>query len=198
MIDYVANLIDKSRGGCRRSFSKIVNNQIKNESDPLLPPRQKPVLKKHKDPLEYLATRVSAKIEEGDFKGAIRLATSDNEVVPENATTFADLLRKHPSLHPEAVIPTLASDPQPSMPVTSDEIVRAIQSFPCGSAGGPDGLRPQHLKDMVSLSAHSGGTALVEALRSIISLILSGQTPLSIIYMDKHRSRSGLFSLALL
>ena len=66
------------------------------------------------------------------------------------------------------------------MPVTSDEIIRAIQSFPCGSAGGPDGLRPQHLKDMISPSAHSGGTALVEALRSTISLILSGQTPLSI------------------
>eukprot|EP00731_Ephydatia_muelleri_P031243 Em0022g757a len=49
----------------------------------------------------------------------------------------------------------LTNDPQPSVPVTSDEIVRAIQSFPCGSAGGTDGLRPQHLKDMVSLSAHS-------------------------------------------
>ena len=56
---------------------------------------------------------------------------------------FADLQKKHPSLHPEAVIPTLANDPT----VTSDAIVRAIQSFPCGSAGGPDGLRPQHLKD---------------------------------------------------
>ena len=69
------------------------------------------------------------------------------------------------------------SDP---LPVTSDEIVRAIQSFPCGSAGGPDGLRPHRIKDMNSPSAHSGGTALVEALCSIISLILSSQTPLSI------------------
>ena len=110
---------------------------------------------------------MSAKIEDGDFKGAIRLAISDDKVAPENATTFADLQQKHPSLHPEAVIPTLASDPLPSVPVTSDEI-------------GPDGLRPQHLKDMISPSAHSGGTALVEALHSIISLILSGQTLLSI------------------
>ena len=69
----------------------MVNNQIRNESDPLLPSRQKPVLKKHKDPLEYLATRVSAKIEDGDFKGAIRLAISDDKVAQENATTFADL-----------------------------------------------------------------------------------------------------------
>ena len=110
-----------------------------------------------------------------------------------NATTFADMLQKHPSLHPDAVIPNLASDPPPSVPVTFDEIVRAIQLFNslnCGCAGGPDGLRPQHLKDMVSLSAHSGGTTLVEALQSIISLILSA--------LNKHRSQTGLFFLALL
>ena len=47
---------------------------------------------------------MSAKIAEGDFKVAIRLATSDDKVAPENATTFADLLQKHPSLHPEAVV----------------------------------------------------------------------------------------------
>ena len=49
-----------------------------------------------------------------------------------------------------------------------------------GSAGGPDGLRPQHLKDMISASANSGGEALIEALSSFISLILSGQTPIAI------------------
>ena len=49
-----------------------------------------------------------------------------------------------------------------------------------GSAGGPDGLRPQYLKDMISASANSGGEALIEALSSFISLILSGQTPIAI------------------
>ena len=51
-----------------------------------------------------------------------------------------------------------------------DEIVRAIQSFPSGSAGGPDGLRPQHLNDMTGPSAN---TALV----SFVKLVLEGSTP---------------------
>ena len=60
----------------------MVSNQIRNELDPLLPPRQKPVVKKHKDPLEYMATRVSAKIEDGDFKGAISLMTKLPQRMP--------------------------------------------------------------------------------------------------------------------
>ena len=76
------------RGGCHRSLTKIVNNQIQSESDPPLPLKLQPGQKKQKDPLEYLATRVSSKIEEGDFKGAIRLATSDDKFAQDNATYF--------------------------------------------------------------------------------------------------------------
>ena len=32
----------------------------------------------------------------------------------------------------------------------NDSVVRkAILSFPVGSSGGPDGLRPQHVRDML-------------------------------------------------
>ena len=37
--------------------------------------------------------------------------------------------------------------------VTEEQIIQAIHSFPNGSAGCPDGLRPQYLKDMVWSSA---------------------------------------------
>ena len=30
-----------------------------------------------------------------------------------------------------------------------DDVRNAVLLFPAGSAGGPDGLRPQHLRDMV-------------------------------------------------
>ena len=36
-----------------------------------------------------------------------------------------------------------------SFEVTAGAIIRAIRSCPNGSAGGPDKLRPQHLKDML-------------------------------------------------
>ena len=41
--------------------------------------------------------------------------------------------------------------------MSESDVVRAILSFPKGSAGGPDGLRPHHLQDMTSTSAGSGG-----------------------------------------
>lgn len=43
-----------------------------------------------------------------------------------------------------------------------------------------DGLKPQHLRDMVSPSASVGGTALLSALTSFISLVLKGMILLSI------------------
>ena len=61
-----------------------------------------------------------------------------------------------------------------------DEVAKAIRSFPNGSAGGPDGLRPQHLKDLTGPSSEGGGHALLSALVSFLSLVLSGGTPLSI------------------
>ena len=54
-------------------------------------------------------------------------------------------------------------------------MAKAICSFPCGSAGGPDGLRPQHLKDMTGNSADGGGPVLLRSLTSFINLILRGE-----------------------
>ena len=59
---------------------------------------------------------------------------------------------KQPSPHPNSSIP-----PSPVVipflpPVSIDDVARAIRSFPNGSAGGPDGLRSHHLKDMTNSS----------------------------------------------
>ena len=47
------------------------------------------------------------------------------------------------------------------MDLTEDEIAKAIYSFPStySSAGGPDGLRPWHLKDLTGPFAIGGGRA---------------------------------------
>ena len=46
--------------------------------------------------------------------------------------------------------------------VTDEEVARAILSFPKGSAGGPDSLKAQHLKDVTGSSSHGeGGSSVV-------------------------------------
>jgi len=48
-------------------------------------------------------------------------------------------------------------------------------SFPAGSAGGPDGLRPQHIRDM--LLCREGGSELLSALTVFVNMVLAGSCP---------------------
>ena len=50
-------------------------------------------------------------------------------------------------------------------------------SFPAGSAGGPDGLLPQHLKDLVSPTLGEAGASFIEALASFVSQLISCNVP---------------------
>lgn len=59
--------------------------------------------------------------------------------------------------------------------VTTEEVDKAIRSFPCASATGPDGLRPQHLRDMTGAAASEGGRLLLQALASSTNLVLEGR-----------------------
>ena len=105
-------------------------------------------------PKDSLAARVSAKLEEGDFRGAVRLASSDATLAPIDNSTFAALQEKHFPSHPDSIFPPLQEDfLSNSISASDEDIIKAIRSFPNGSAGGPDGLRPQHLKDMIDSSA---------------------------------------------
>ena len=131
-------------------------------------------------PLESLATLVSSKLEEGDFRGAVRLACSEDSCAEMSDSTLKALQQKHPAPHPDSSIPPPPQDPILPTSVTEEEVLQAIRSFPNGSAAGPDGLRPQHLKDMTGFSAETGGRTLLRALTSFSNLILDGKTPASI------------------
>ena len=174
-----------SRGGHRRSLVAAIAKQLGEEADgPSTPPVSscgRRARRPPQDPTEFWASRVSMKLEEGDFRGAVRLACSEDSIAASSDATFAALQFKHPPPHPDSFIPPLPQDPvAPTLSVSIDEVAKAIRSLPNGSAGGPDGLRPQHLKDLTDPSSEGGGHALLSALASFLSLVLSGGTPLSI------------------
>jgi hypothetical protein len=111
-------------------------------------------------------------MDEGDVKGAIRQLCSTDRLEAPSLSSFRSLTSKHPSAPADRRLPTPGS--HAPLAVTADQVLGAIRSFPAGSAGGPDGLRPQHLKDMVD--KHVGDT-LIESLTTFVNLILSGSTP---------------------
>ena len=89
--------------------------------------------------------------------------------------------RKHPPPHPQSIIPPCPTSSDAShITLSEEDILRSIMSFPNGSAGGPDGLRPQHLKDLISTSASAGGPVLLRALTDLVNIIVKGDTPSSI------------------
>jgi hypothetical protein len=77
--------------------------------------------------------------------------------------------------HPPAPLDrrNLPVSTDPPLSITSKDVLKAVKSFTSGSAGGPDGLRPQHLANMVG---PQGGT-LLDALTELMSFILSGGVP---------------------
>ena len=96
------------------------------------------------------------------------------------------------ALHPPVdrrLVPTTSIAP---LHATPQAVLEAITTFKHGSAGGPDGLRPQHLKDLldgvrgnVGSENVDGGTSgsgsrpiansLLEAITHLVNLLLAGR-----------------------
>ena len=56
-----------------------------------------------------------------------------------------------------------------------NEVRRAVLSFPAGSAGGPDGLQPQHIRDM--LLCREAGPDFLTVLTAFVNLMLAAGYP---------------------
>ena len=178
------------RGGCRWNLTRLVNQQLSEESDPHPPSGQQrpascstthqlqPQHQDDPDTLQAVAARVSTKLEEGDFKGAVCLACSQDVVADLTNTTLVALKSKHPTAHPDTNLPPAPKEEalDAVLVVSEREVNQAIQSFTKGSAGRPDGLRPQHLFDLTSKAAGAGGGLLLQALTTFTNFLLTGAT----------------------
>ena len=52
--------------------------------------------------------------------------------------------------------------------ITENEVRKAIESFRPGSAGGPDSLRPGHLRTLIGLAAAEAGARLLSTLTKFV------------------------------
>ena len=65
-----------------------------------------------------------------------------------------------------------------SLEVEESDVRKAIMSFPAGSAGGPDGLCPQHLRELIS--CRESGQDIVTDLAAFVIMVLAGQCSKSV------------------
>jgi hypothetical protein len=91
-----------------------------------------------------------------------------------------------------------------SLRVNEQNVREAINSFPAGSSPGLDGMRPQYLKEIISLSAGDAGQQALRALTKLCNFLLSGQLPSEICHLlygsslsALHKKDGGIRSIAI-
>jgi hypothetical protein len=115
-------------------------------------------------------------MQEGQVGKAVKALNSDgiaditNQVVQE-------MQRKHPPDNP----PTLPDSPAPTpLQFTAAETLKALLSFPRGTAAGPSNLRVEHLLNAVSCPSPTIGDSTLQSLTSVINVLMCGNVPPSI------------------
>ena len=83
--------------------------------------------------------------------------------------------KKHPAAPLGVSIPTAIEDSDAHIPVSVKTVKEAILSFPAGSAGGPDGLKPGHLKNLIG--AWEAGKRLLDSLCNLCNFVLRNEIP---------------------
>ncbi|ESO01196.1 hypothetical protein HELRODRAFT_184331 [Helobdella robusta] len=116
---------------------------------------------------------VITRIEQGSLSAAVRLACSPAGLAESSPETLAKLKAIHPSapLNRRAFP---AQEPSNGR-VSPAQVLTALKSFNNGSSGGLDGLRPQHIKDL--LSGPTPTDELLNNLTRLVNLLLSGVCP---------------------
>lgn len=126
---------------------------------------------------EQLRRRVAGKFADGDVSGAVRELASDGGLAPYNDRTLEALRGKHPSAPEDLSLPEPPDDAVDPVVASEDDVRKAILSFRAGSSGGPDGLRPGHLRSLIGHGAAEAGSRLLTALTDLVNIILRGGVP---------------------
>ena len=118
---------------------------------------------------------VNSKLLVGDVTAAVRIIASDDSVITPTSDIVTALRLKHtPS--PLDLRPPL-TEPVSQMSSVPEEVMVALKSFRPSSAGGVDGLRPGHLKDLVAPQTDEAGRRLLKALANVCPKLIRGQIP---------------------
>src|SRR5208282_3222187 len=166
-------LVKPARTGRRHNSASIIKKRTEadtqSEGELIIHPE---VRHKKRDASSLLAAAVTAKIEDGNIKAAIRILSSEEKPAVDEEATYKKLTERHPA---PPVDRDLAPDPRhvKAIQVEEEDVMKAIRTFPAGSSGGPDGIRPQHILDLVS--CRETGQELLRSITGFVNILLEGK-----------------------
>ena len=119
------------------------------------------------------ATRARRAVEDGQYRKALQSLTSAGI-----AGVTEDIVTKMIEKHPAASPPSVPSDPTPPpVEVTNSDVIKALRSFPTGTAPGPSGLRAIHLKEAVLCPSPDRANHALSNLTKFVNQLCAGQAP---------------------
>ena len=147
----------------------VVNMDVDEPPPPALGPAEEA------PPSAGAVRRAKNKIAIGQYGKAAR-ALDSAKVAPMNAATLGALEAIHPAPAEELVLPP--DEPMPeAFIVTTEALVKQIQSFQRGSAGGPDGTQSDVIQDLLGRTGAGTRDAMIGAFRQFVQLLAQGRAP---------------------
>jgi hypothetical protein len=110
----------------------------------------------------------------GHFTAAIKVLTSSG-IAPSTPDTLLELEAKHP--YAPQPTPSSFSLDEDALSVDKDLVLNRIRSFPKGTSCGRDGLRAQHLMDILGGAASAIADDLLGSITGVVNMFLSGKCP---------------------
>ncbi len=137
--------------------------------------------KPKKPPRESLrkvnARRARRAVEDGQYRKAIQALSSEG-LANVSPKVLEEMLAKHPQSAP----PPIPPDPSPSPPnISEEEVLKALRSFPGGSAPGPSSLRANHLREAVLCPSPDRAARALRALSGLVRILCAGRAPQEVI-----------------
>ena len=121
---------------------------------------------------DLIVKTANQKVGEGDIRGAIRVLCSNETIAEPTLETKSKLKSKHP----DDVEVTETFPLKAELKITQiEDVNEGIKHFPLSSSGGIDGLRPRHLKDLISFTCGESASHLLKAIASLTDLIKAGK-----------------------
>ena len=174
---WTSHLSRTCQGGATRNLENIETKHVascKGETPtPAHRENQRGKTSRCKTEDSQLAAAITDKLDAGNFLAAIWLLCSDNTLAPKNLETLEALKQKNPNAQEDRRQP---SEPRgnlrfQALQISPEEIMKNLRTFPAGSSGGPDGITPQHLLDLLTGSPNG---KLKTDLTDFIHVLLSG------------------------
>ena len=164
------------RGGKRHNVTNVVKKRISEfcTTNFSVPAAAGPVKHRSLSPAELLVQSIRSKLEDGNVRATVRLLNSDDAPALPSPENWARLQEKHPSASPKDK-PFAGLHQFTPLAVDEAAVRKAAMSFPAGSSGGPDGLRPQHLKELIQ--CRESGPDFLTALTGFVNLVLFDHCP---------------------